>query len=152
MKNFLLYLAMIILIVLLFLPKGLRLFAKDLYKETEKPKDVIESLSCNKLNESMNISYLNGKTYNLSYNITGNYEFETDNTETESTNQLNPTKDLRGVATIDYNQVADMTTFKIDLSSVENVQESLILYTMSIDEERDLLSQNGFSCTKSSIN
>ena len=152
MKNFLLYLAIIILIVLLFLPKGLRLFAKDLYKEAEKPKDVIESLSCNKLNESMNISYLNGKTYNLSYNITGNYEFETDNTETESTNQLNPTKDLRGVATIDYNQVADMTTFKIDLSSVENVQESLILYTMSIDEERDLLSQNGFSCTKSSIN
>ena len=152
MKNILLYFAIFILLILLFLPWGLRTFAKDIYKPIEKPKDVIESISCNKLNETMNISYLNGKTYNIFYNITGNYETEIENNaEVETTNNLNPTKDLRSVSQVEYNQVADMTTFKVDLANNPSVSESISMYTRGIDEEINILSQNGFSCSKSVI-
>lgn len=151
MKNFLLYLSIFILLILLFLPWGLRTFAKDVYKPVEKPKDVIETLSCNKLNESMNITYLNGKTYNIAYNITGNYELEQEDNQITSQEGLNPTKDLRPLAVIQYNQVSDVTLFKVDLSSYDNTLETLNLYTRVIDEEKNVLSQNGFSCTKSVI-
>ena len=151
MKNFLLYLSIFILLVLLFLPWGLRTFAKDVYKTPEKPKDVIETLSCNKLNESMNITYLNGKTYNIAYNITGNYELETEENLTSSQEGLNPTKDLRILATIEYNPDSDITIFRVDLSSYTDTIETLNPYTRGIDEEINVLAQNGFSCTKSVI-
>lgn len=151
MKNFLLYLSIFILVILLFLPWGLRTFAKDVYKTPEKPKDIIETLSCNKLNESMSITYLNGKTHNIAYNITGNYELETEENLQIQQEGLVPTKDLRNFAVIEYNQVADMTIFRVDLSSYDNTLEVLNSYTRGIDEENNVLAQNGFSCTKSVI-
>ena len=149
MKNILLYFSIFILFVLLFLPWGLRTFAKDIYKPVEKPKDVIETLSCNKINETLNITYLNSRTYNIYYNITGNYETETESGD--DADILMPWRDLRTSSVIEYNQVADITTFRVDLSSGESNIESLTPYTRGIDEELELLAQNGFSCNKSVI-
>lgn len=159
MKNFLLYFAIFILVILLLLPVGLRLFAKDIYKKIEKKNDIIETLSCNKLNETLNISYLNSEPYNLSYNITGNFSTITGTVDEsqiieydEEKKELNIVEDLKNYGYVDYNTVADVTTIKVDFKRFQTIPESLSLYAKSIDDERDFLAENSFSCAKSSIN
>ena len=151
MKNFLLYFVLLILVGFLFLPPGLRMFAKDLYneKEPEKPKDVIETLTCNKLNESIFLSYQNSKAYLFMYNIMGDYSLETEDNEGDN---LDIMSEIRSNATIEYNKVSNITKFTISLYNYENIPENLLLYTKDINSEIDLFSEKGFSCTKNSIN
>lgn len=151
MKNFLLYVAMFFLFVLLLLPPGLRLFAKDLYEKKEVKQDLVESLSCNKLNESINISYLNGKAYNFTYNKSGDFSTvmgQTFNEDDVEYNKLNIIRDIKDFATIDYSKINDITKFSISFSSFTNLPESLMTYAKTPSEEIDLLAENGFSCIK----
>ena len=150
MKNILLYLAIFILLFLLCLPKALRLFGADLYKKEEKTVDVVEAISCNKLNEAINISYMNGKTYNFFYDINGNYLLgDTSNDVTsEIPSDLNIVDDLRTNAKIEYDDINDITKFSISFWEMDNIPENLLSYTKDIDSEMNWLSQYGFSCTK----
>lgn len=152
MKNILLYFAIFILVILLFLPPGLRLFAKDIYKDLEKKNDIIETLNCNKLNETMNISYLNGEPYSLSYTIMGNFSTALESVDENQSTELIIVEDLRNYGSIEYNDAADLTTIRVGFKNFTDIPNSLSLYAKTIDEERDFLLENSFSCTKNSIN
>ena len=66
MKKIVGYALIIILLFMLFLPPMLRHFTKDLKTiEVSKSKDEVRVLNCTRLNEKINTSYLNGKTYNF---------------------------------------------------------------------------------------
>ncbi len=66
------YVSLVILVILLLLPVFLRKFVSD---EEEEPvvKDVGVVISCNKLDESISSTFLNGLPQNLLYQIKGDY-------------------------------------------------------------------------------
>lgn len=146
MKNFLLYLALVLLIGLLFLPMGLRSFAKDAYPEKEEKKEetVVEYINCNKMNENFYLVYMNGTAYNLFYTVKGNYTIEQIKEDDPNTF----IKDISGIATSTYNEVDDTTKFTVEIYTLETIPEELSAYVKDITTEMDFLSQSGFSCSK----
>ena len=147
MKNFLLYLALLFLIGLLFLPMGLRKFAKDAYQENEPKKEevMVEYINCNKLNENYYLVYMNGKAYNLFYTVKGNYSIG-QIIEENDTNKF--VKDIIGSATATYDETNDTTKFMVEVYKLETIPEELSVYVKDLPTEMNFLSQNGFSCSK----
>ena len=147
MKKVLLYFALVLLVILLLLPLGLRLFAKDLYKKKEeKVQDVVEILSCNKLNETVNNSYLNGNPYSISYQIMGNFTGDSINMDITSDDSI--VNDIKLFANGTYNDMNNITIFTYNFGSNMNM-ELVKNYILNIEEERAYYSNLGFSCTTS---
>lgn len=146
MKKVLLYLALVFLIILLLLPVGLRLFGKNLYQESNnnKPKNVYGTLSCTKLNEKINQTYLNGKPYNLWYQIIGSFGSNTG--EVDESNQT--ALDLKDYATISYSDISMATDYKIDFNNYSSLPEGLEKYGQDIDNQANYYNILGFMCTK----
>ena len=69
--TFLSYICLVFLIILLLLPPILRLFGKNLYNKEVKKKDEIVILTCNKKDEGISSTFLNGEPQNLEYRING---------------------------------------------------------------------------------
>ena len=62
------YISLVFLIVLLFLPPLLRTFVQE---KPEKKKDEVVVINCNKTDESINSTFLNGKPQNILYSVKG---------------------------------------------------------------------------------
>ncbi len=163
MKNVLLYLALFILVILLLLPPGLRLFGKDLYNEPKfvKPKDILEILSCTKINESISSTFMNGKPLNIKYEINGNFVPEETNDEKEN-QDINPDEvdneeknqiieGLKKYADIKYDEAKNSTKFQIGLDSFDTVPEEMQIFNKSINEMNAYYSELSFSCTTQRI-
>ncbi len=148
MKKVLLYLALVVLFILLWLPMVLRIFVKD-KEEEEKPKDVVQMLSCTKQNETVNMSYLNNKAYLLNYQIKGDFTSDNEDLDMDITKTLVP--DLKKFATSNYNSTSNITTFSHNFEVNIPNQEDLINFSLGVQEERDYFSQLGFSCNISQL-
>ena len=160
MKNILLYFALFLLIILLLLPPALRLFGKNLYNEKKFPKkneEVLEILNCTKINETINMSFLNGKAYNIKYEITGNHlplesneedslsNGENDETEVQE-NQI--IDDFKDYAEVSFVEEKNLTEYRIALNLYDVIPEKLLNHTKSIDEVSSYYTGLSFSCTK----
>lgn len=158
MKNFLLYLAFFILVILLLLPLGLRIFGKDLYKEKKIPKlkDELEMLSCTKINETISTSFLNGKAYNIKYSISGNHTVEEetmlpDEEETEEESPASPKndfiEDFKKYAQITYKESENLTEYVISVNLLNVIPKELQNHTKTIEEVISYYREYSFSCT-----
>jgi len=165
MKNVLLYIALFLLIVLLFLPLGLRIFGKNLYKENEEVKKVVELLSCNKSNETISSTFLNSIPQNFQYKVKGNYlatilpdsqeEIETAdkndmNNEKESINENELITVIQKYSKVTYDDGKDISTFTIELNKVTDYPAELSNFK-SLQDQTDYLKTLGFSCTKNTF-
>lgn len=64
------YISLFVLVVLLFMPLITRTFVKE--KEEPKKKDVAIILNCNKADESINSTFVNGVPQSILYKVRGN--------------------------------------------------------------------------------
>ena len=64
------YISLFFLVVLLFLPKALRIFVKEKDPSEEK---IVELLNCNKTDESVSSTFLNGEPQIIHYQIFGDH-------------------------------------------------------------------------------
>ena len=176
MKKLLLYMTLLILIVLLFLPPMLRLFGKDLYKErkfTTKQTNELEMLNCTKYNETISTSFLNGKAYNIKYEISGNHvpekakeeksledekelsdlleegilPDEEDTTTQDNTNKNTLVDDFKDVAEVSYVEEKNLTEFRIAVNTLGEIPESLKNHTRMIEEVKNYYIELSFTCT-----
>ncbi len=147
MKNVLLWIALFLLIIFLLIPPALRLFGKDLYKNVKKEKDVLEVLQCTKLNETISETYLNGNAHNLLYSVKGNYENVDLSILEDSSIFKDMMYDIKGAATITYDETKDLTSFKVDLSSLNPLPGGLSKYTQKMNEQKIFYTNQKFSCT-----
>ena len=155
MKNILLYFTLFLLIILLLLPPGLRLFGKNLYTTPiiPKNKDVLEILNCTKINETISTSFLNGKAYNIKYEISGNHlsqDNENSLLNTEETDNVNKNTivdDLNSYAEVKYIEEKNITEFRLAVNLLNNIPDSLVNYTKSIQEVSNYYTDLSFSCT-----
>ena len=162
MKNVLLSLALIILVVLLFLPFGLRLFGKDLYKDKPAPiqEDTYEFLNCTKINETISTSFKNGKAFNIKYDISGNHvpekKEETD-TKDDAKKEENTTDNKEGAtvfnellafAQIEYREDENLTRLRVQVDDVNTDNEDFYKHTGTIDAVKSYYEELSFSCTK----
>lgn len=168
MKNILLYLALFILIILLLLPPGLRMFGKNLFsgKKVSTIKDELEILSCTKINESISTTFMNGKAYNIKYEISGNHVSAVETEEIEenklpdetSENDLNSEinhevqnsiiDDFTDYAQIKYIEDKNLTEYRIAVNLLDVIPEKLQNHTKSISEVESFYRDLSFSCTK----
>lgn len=156
MKNVLLYFALVILVFLLLLPPGLRLFGRNLYSERniKKQDNTLEILDCNKINESISTSFVNGKAYNIKYTISGNHVPEKEISDEENPdegivdiNKNNIIEDLKGYAESIYLEEKNITEFRVDLNMIDSIPLELQNYTKSIGEMSSFYGELSFSCT-----
>ena len=160
MKNMLLYISLFLLVILLLLPPGLRLFGKNLYKEKKlsKQEDVLEILNCTKINETIDTSFLNGKAYNIKYEISGNFSLENEDENEKNDNQKNDLEennenkvlirdDFKEFAEIKYIESKNLTEYRLALNIYENIPEKLSNYARSINEMSMYYEGLSFSCT-----
>lgn len=155
MKKVLLSLALVVLIILLFIPLIFRLVGKDWYKENKKTLTVVETLNCNKADETLNLTYKNNNPYNLQYLIKGNYVdsiiTETGDALINEVLEVNSENaimnDLKDFSKVTYDESKDVTEFRIDISSYDIVPEALEKYT-SKENASTYYANLGFSCTK----
>lgn len=142
-KNVLMCVALVFLIILLLLPVGLRLFAKDLYNsKKEKPKDAVLVLNCTKLNETINTSYVNGKPYNFQYQLLSSTSVE--NSE-ENYNEI--VLNIKDYAERKESDTSGVIEYRIALNKYTNYPQTLQNYVKNIDEESIYYNGKGFTCT-----
>lgn len=151
MKNVLLYMALFVLIILLLLPVGLRLFAKDLYgeKPSSKKDDVMISMKCIKSNETIKMTYLNDKPYSFWYQIVGEVNITPGNED----KAWKIISDIEPFAKKDYSLISGATEYKIDLFNynADNTPDELLDYTKKMSDQSIFYSSYGFICTTSNI-
>ena len=155
LKKIMLYFGLVVLVFLLFLPLGLRLSGKDLYKVIPKKADVINTLSCTRVNETLNTSYLNGKPYTLTFLAFGDFTSTYHVTEDENADVddnldfgLDIKEDISDYASISYDVVTNTTKFTIDLSKYSTYPSRLVNYALERDKAIEFYQRYGFSCTK----
>lgn len=165
MKNILLSLALFALVILLLLPPLLRLFGKNLYadKKNNNIQDEYEMLKCSKINETISVSFVNGKTYNIKYEISGNHAVdesineevidskelpdETENLEEEKIPVNSLIEDFKDYAEIKYKEDTNLTEFIISMNKFDTTPEKLSNHAKTIDEVKNYYSELSFSCT-----
>ena len=155
-NNFVYYLLLVILIILLLLPPGLRLFAKNLYVKEEKEKDVVEVLACEKHNESLSSTFLNGLPQHLDYKVKGNYtnnddtsekDSKTTNTEVIENDLLNH---IREFSKVSYEDVEDVTLFEVKVTDMKQTSEYIVLFS-SLDKQKNYFTSQAFSCQANTV-
>lgn len=147
MKNFLMYILIIVLVFMLLLPPGLRMFGKNLYNEknNQKKDNDVYVLRCTGLSETINTSYMNDKPYNFQYLVKGNY-IDLDNQNNEILNYI--VVDIKNYSELSYNDEDDTTEYRIAFNEMENIPETLMTYSMKYDEQNAYYTEHGFNCTK----
>ena len=170
------YISLFFLVILLFLPKALRLFVADVEIIQEK---IIEVLTCNKNNENISSTFLNGVPQNLQYKIAGDYTVTTnpdelnpmiypddvdstlypdENVVTQNEQVISPNPSvsnelidvIRSYSTLDYKIDENVTTIRTEMSNLKN----LAFYTnnlSTIDLQNSYFSSVGFTCNKSKL-
>ena len=150
MKKFLMYVALIVLLFLLFLPLGLQLFGSKLYIDTPSAKksDVMLSLKCIKSNETIKMTYLNDKPYSFWYQIVGEINVTPGN---EEANKI--VNDVAPYSKKEYSIISSATEYKIDLYNYNenNTPNELINYMKNPNDQSIYYSTFGFICSLSNI-
>ena len=161
-KIVLLYLSLVFLVIMLFVPPMLRLLVKDV--EEEKPKVVLSVLNCTREGEVIITAYSDNNPYNFYYSIEGDYtqidfnsEEETDENDEQNEdddkqnedvfNYQNVMIDVISYSSITYNEMENKTEISMDISS-ETIKEILPQYSKLIDEQDTYYTKYGFTCTK----
>ena len=157
MKKVLLSFALFLLIILLFIPFIFRLVGKNWYKDKlSKMNNSIESLNCNKQDETLNLTYLNNNPHNLQYLIKGNYVADNNkeaNPDTvidieTSNSEKTMASDLLDYSIVTYKEDENMTEFRINLPDFPSIPEVLKKYTDK-ESAKGYYESIGFSCTNS---
>lgn len=162
-KVFWCYFGLVILILLLILPIGLRLFGKDLYEKEIKSKDVVEVLNCNKDNATIDSTFLNGVPQNLSLRIKGDYSVkeEADDSTASKEETSDAKKDtvddkvdgeeglikyIREYSIVEYSVQDDVTSFKTNMTDLKQLNEYIALFNNLENQQKYYVSQ-AFYCT-----
>lgn len=119
------YISLVFLVILIFIPPLLRL----LIEEKEEVKvNVVMVLNCNKLDESINSTFLNDKPKNLMYTIKG------DLTVTETPDESNENDDSSQVTTsLDDNNVTSVdndNSQNVNNGTSTKLSDEITLYEM----------------------
>lgn len=165
MKKILCYLAIVVLLVFIVLPPVLRLTMKEENEEPVVPKDVIEMLQCTKNEDSLSISYLNGKTYNIRYtekivevapDIEDENKDELDDNVLDNAriNPINTTNDddrsfkevLEGYAHVKKTSKEGKMIYSLDLSSSEVYDRFANKFKKEINEQMAYFKSLGYTC------
>ena len=161
MKKVLCYFGLFFLIILLLIPPGLRIFAKNLYPEEEKPKLVVNILNCNKETESVFSSYANTTPQTFQYKIKGNYVLNNENNSNVDTEenldgviQTNEPENelihlIRKNALVTYDEESDLTTYQITFWEGSDYTGDLRNFK-DMEKIQKYLIELKFSCTTSS--
>ena len=156
MKHALCYIALVILVILLFTPLVFRI----VFKETpKKEEEVIMFLICNKGDESTRSSFINDEPQNISYTIVGDYR-EIKETEevplTEENNKDEETVDIKdnpvvkkllNYSTWSFNDLENKSTISFNAT----IAKGSLDYEMNfanIDKQESFYGSQGFSCRR----
>lgn len=157
MKKILLVFAMIILIVLLFLPFALRILLPDL-EEQQQEVASLKYLVCNNQNYTIRTNYDNNKVKMivirknyLNTNDDNSQPIDEDLTNTQPENLTNPTLDkifetLKNDSAVVYNQIEEGETILLDLSVSTYPNLNLSNITQSPTNQKSFYEQSGLNC------
>jgi len=109
------YVSLVVLVILLLLPPALRLFTTSTETHKVEEKEGIV-LSCEKANESINSTFLNGEPQSILYKIKGNYLDEPINNPDEEIDYLQDPEDTN----IDNNVKNNTTDSTLDSNAIDN--------------------------------
>lgn len=158
LKHVMCYFALVILVILLFVPLAFKIIFKE--KEPEKQPDVVTILLCNKGDESISSTFLNDDPKNLSYSIpAANVDIKEednkenqdnqDSTEQASTEETaNPVlRKLINYAAITYNEEKTIASINF---SVESTRGSIDYETIfsNVASQKEYFQTQGFTCTE----
>ena len=151
------YIGLVILFILLLLPPMLRLFGKDLYvQKEEKKRDEVIILTCDKQDENINATFLNGDPQIIEYRIKGDYSVvvsdEIENIKEElgdesEKKEVSFIELIRPFAKIDYKEENNETSFKVKVSDLKELEEYNSIFNTFDNQQKYFLDQK-FSCQK----
>lgn len=168
------YIGLVFLFILLLLPPMLRLFGKDLYvkKEEEKKKDEVVILTCDKQDENINSTFLNGNPQVLEYRIKGDHSVSVSDEKAIQDNELGDENDakedktvvkeeneteevditsfielIRPLAKIEYNSDSNVTLFKVKVTDLRELSVYNKIFN-SIENQQGYFVNQEFSCQK----
>lgn len=152
MKRILCLIAIGLLTMLIFVPPYLRRHANFLVESvsTKGSNDKVSMLNCKRGEDSINTSYLNSEPYNIQYKISGDYTNSTWQTEEENAINNSFITDLESLAKIKYNAKKNITTYKIEVSNL-NDKTNLKNYLLPINEEQLFYQNIGFVCSMQTL-
>ena len=151
-NHWLCYVGLVILITLLLAPPLLRWFGKDLFVEEEIKRDELIILNCNKQNETVRSTFLNGIPKNIEYSITGNHSVSvddttSDNTQTSTDNKNNFMKIIKPYSKIEYNSDDNITIFRAETSAIRENINYVTLFA-SVENQQEYFDSQAFYCDK----
>ncbi len=153
------YISLVILFILLLLPPMLRLFGKDLYvQKEEKKKDEVIILTCDKQDENINSTFLNGEPQVIEYHIKGDHSVAVNDVklkdETDDSQQLADEIEvnifielIRPFAKIEYREDINETSLKVKVSDLKELEEYDSVFSTFDNQQKYLLDQF-FTCQK----
>lgn len=149
-KKVLCYIALVILVILLFTPLVFKLAFKESKPKEEKKEDIISSLSCEKGIESISASFINDEPQNIAYRIKGNYGSKTEEEKEESDVLQEDRPVLRkflSYSGINYEEDTDTSVISFSIESVKGtIDYELIFSNIGLQEE--YFKTQGFNCSK----
>ena len=151
------YIGLVVLFILPLLPPMLRLFGKDLYvQKEEKKRDEVTILTCDKQDENINATFLNGDPQVIEYRIKGDYSVavsdELENIKEElgdesEKEEVSFIELIRPFATVDYKEENNETSFKVKVSDLKELEEYDSIFNTFDNQQKYFLDQK-FSCQK----
>ena len=155
------YIGLVVLVILLFLPVAFRAFIHE--KPVAKQKEIIV-LSCQKLNESVSSTFLDGIPQNILYTIKGDLrdnptpdestlpEGETQTTtaavesdDTSTDNQL--MNKIKKYSEITYDEVKETTSFRLNVDIIKGTSDYETIFN-TVDNQETYYKTQGFSCIR----
>lgn len=138
MKKILCYVALVVLIVLIILPPALRIFVKDDGSD-DKPRDVVELLTCTRGEEEINMPYKNGGLTSIKYRF-----MDTGDGTINETGTLRSV--LAGIGNTQIESNNGEVTYRLDLTLQNNAIQVPDEYKRTSEVMKNYYTNLGYSC------
>ena len=154
-KHALCYVALVLLVILLFTPLVFKLVFKD---TPNKEEEVIMFLICNKSDESTRSSFKNGEHLNISYTITGDHRQDKKDEEVPSDEENkdeevvdinnNPVvKKLLIYSAWSYDDLENKSSINFNPEIAKGSLDYEMIFA-NIDKQESFYGSQGFSCRR----
>ncbi len=145
MKTVLMYFLLIIMLFLLILPPGLRIFMPNKeVEETDEMKDKLVKLMCERNGENLAVDYENNILRQIFYRVPGNKLHEEGDSLENETNEI--IKDIYSKSYSNYGESEDVTVFTLIFSTLELNDQSLKNYVQPVEDQKKYYEKLGFKC------
>lgn len=149
------YFGLVFLIILLILPVAFRMFGKNWYQKEEKKKDLVEVLKCTKEKDTIYSSFINDVPQYLEYKVIGNYTLSSSdgnvlNDDSSSSSVKQTANDIiervREYAKVTYSDVDNFTTFKVNMSSMQQDKQYVGIFN-NLKNQKSYFNSLAFYCS-----